>query len=272
MQSNKSKIPAISLLILGVAITAGHWGVRGALAAPGQDSGATDKAAEKNSHPFLDKAIKAIGGETRLAKLRAGSCRGKLTGKVDGQELSVDGKVFWQGLDRSRIELAARVGGQDVRFLVVLNGDKAYFRENDKSSDLPAEAGPFVKEMMYCMRLPQLLPLLKEKGFKLTPVEETMVDNRPAVGLWIVHEDHKDSGLYFDKESGLPVRSEIRLNDPQGKEVNFEFVYSDYKEVAGVKHPTKLKIKGPQEIGELELELSEIKFAEKLEDKLFEKP
>jgi hypothetical protein len=268
MVLNRSK--AVALLLLGTGILcasnfAAHRTV--AAAAAGEHAG-------KNTHPFLDKALKAVGGEEKLAKFHAGSCKGKLSGKVEGQELSLDGKVFWQGLDRFRLEADVKVGGQDMKVVVILNGDKAYFKANDKLEDGPGDAGPLIKEMTYCMRLPQLLGLLKDKGFKLSSVQETTVDDRAAVGLWIVHEDHKDAGLYFDKENGLPVKTETKLSDPQGKEVNFEFFYSDFKDVDGVKHPSKIRIKAPlgQQASEMELELTEIKTADKLDEKLFDKP
>src|SRR2546430_2733591 len=103
---NKSKAAAVLLLCAG------------ALAA------AQDQA-EKNAPPSLDKAIKAMGGEAKLAKFKAGSAKGKLAGKIGGQEISIDATIFWQGLDRIRMEGDAKVGGQEMKVIIVLNGENA---------------------------------------------------------------------------------------------------------------------------------------------------
>jgi len=235
---------------------------------------ADDKADADAALAQVDKAIKALGEEKKLAQLQSGRCKGKMSGKVKDADLALTCTVLWQGVDKHRIDVDIAVGGENIKGVLVLNGKSGWFKQGDNTNELPENAVPFAREMLYCVRLPQLLTGLKDKAFKLKPVQETMIKDRAATGIWIVHEDHKDAGLYFDKENGLPLKSEIRLNDPQGNEVNFEFFYSDYKEVSGVKHPTKIAVKGPvdQTAAEFELELSEIQLDEKTVDMDFAKP
>jgi len=99
-----------------------------------------------------------------------------------------------------------------------------------------------MKAALYALRMPQLLPDLKGKDFMLSNLGEVKVGDKPALGIGLSHKDHKDVNLFFDKETGLPAKSEVRITDPNGKELTIEYLYSDYKESDGVKNPMKIAI------------------------------
>jgi len=130
---------------------------------------------------------------------------------------------------------------------------------------------PMITGMLYAMRMPQTLPALLDKDIKLSPLGEVKVGDRAALGVTVTHKDRKDVSLFFDKETGLPAKSEIRLTDPRGREINFEFQYHDYKEVNGLKHPMRLNIKLENKVDAV-MELSELKTDAKLEPSLFAAP
>ncbi len=56
---------------------------------------------------------------------------------------------------------------------------------------------------------------------------------------------HRDVELYFDKKSGLLIKSQysVKAEELDGKEVQFEVFYGDYKDFAGAKLPTSLLMK-----------------------------
>src|SRR5947209_9536517 len=130
-----------------------------------------------------------------------------------------------------------------VKCLIVLNGDKGWAQAAGQNSDVPPNYVPFLKDLFYALRMPQVVPQLTDGAFKLAPLGEVKVGDRPALGVTVTHKDRKDVGLYFDKETGLPVKAEVRLTDPDGKETTVEAVYADYKEFDGLKHPGKITIK-----------------------------
>src|SRR5262249_3663901 len=72
--------------------------------------------------------------------------------------------------------------------------------------------------------------------------DEVDIGGRPAVGMLVRHEDHKDVTLFFDKESGLPMKSEIRLLNLEGKEALFEIRFQDYKDNHGLNCFTKITV------------------------------
>jgi hypothetical protein len=218
----------------------------------------------------IDKAIKAMGGEAKLAKLQTGGAKGKATAQVDGQELTATLDASWQGLGQYRVESEALLNGMNIKATLVLNGDQGWLKHNDRTEDPPPGVLPFIQNLFYALRMPQMLPALKDKSFQLSPLGEVKVGDRPALGVLVVHKDRKDVRLLFDKETALPVKSEIGVTDPQGKEVTIEYWYSDYKELGGLKHPGKITIKGDGK--EFAIEVSEVKALDKLEDSFFAKP
>jgi hypothetical protein len=78
--------------------------------------------------------------------------------------------------------------------------------------------------------------------------------------------------LYFDKEFGLLVRAENRLDAGKGKEeVRQHFFFGDYKDIGGYKRPTKMRVyRDNKQI--IEAELLDAKPLEKVDETEFAKP
>jgi hypothetical protein len=156
-------------------------------------------------------------------------------------------------------------------FTIVLDGDKGWFKAGD-AMDLSKEQLAEAKEEQYARHVATLLPL-KKGGFTLASLGEQKVDDRPAAGVKVSHQGHRDVTLFFDKDSGLLVKTEQTVKDEQqgGKEVKQEIWYSDFKDTEGRKVPTKIKFNrdGKKFV---ESEMSDYKPVEKLEANTFAKP
>jgi hypothetical protein len=228
------------------------------------------RADEPDAKAMLDKATRAMKGEGKLARFGAGTFKGKLTASEGGQQITANIEGTWQGTSQYRGELDIQEGGQNFKGVLVLNGEKGWFKGPDKTEEAPEGAAVFLREILYAGQMPLLVPGLAGKDYKLSLLGEVKIGDRNAVGLTVSHKDHKDVSLFFDKETGLPLKSEVRLTNPQGKEVTMEFLYGDYKEFEGVKLPAKVTIKFEDK--EVTLEVSEVKPADKLDAGLFEKP
>lgn len=219
---------------------------------------------------LLDKAMKAMNGEAKLAKLSTASLKGKITGKDGNQEITLGIEAIWQGMSQYRADVDVQVGGNNFKALMVLNGAKAWFKAMDRTEEAPAPIAEFIQNIFHAGRLPQLLPALTDKAYTPTILAEVKVGDRAALGLLLSHKDRKDVSLYFDKENGLLLKSEVRLNDPNGKEITIEYLFSDYKDFDGVKLCGKITFKLDDK--EFTMELSEIKPQEKVDAKQFDKP
>jgi hypothetical protein len=220
---------------------------------------------------LLDRAIKAMGGDAKLAKLGTVSGKGKITVIKGGQEMTINLQGTWQGLSQYRAELDFQKDGNNHAGILVISGEKGWFKKDDNTEDAPEGLVPFIQNFFYACRMPQMLPALRDKAYKLTPLGEVKVGTQPAVGLSVSHPDYKDVSLFFDKESGLPLKSEIKLTEPRrDQESTIEFHYSDYRDFDGVKLCGMITIKLNNE--EFTLELSELKAAEKMDDSRFDRP
>jgi len=225
---------------------------------------------QADSKALIDKAIKAMGGQDKVAKLQTGTGKGKLTGQDDGKEITVTYEASWQGLDQYRIDADAQFDGNSKQALMIVNGAKGWIKAGERVEAAPKGLVSLIKDTFYGMRMPQVLPVLKGKGYKLSPLGELKVGDSPAVGVRVAHKHHKDVSLFFDKKTGLPVKSEINVKSPDGKELAIEYLYSDYKDVDGVQSCTKITIKAHGK--EFIMEMSEFTPEDKLDDSLFEKP
>jgi hypothetical protein len=240
----------------------------GALVACGGTVRADDRA---EALKIVDAAITAAGGEAKLAKLKIVSMKGKGTVDEGGQggTFTIDGTV--QGLDRLRMNLEMSVMDRTKKVLFGLNGDKAWAKDEERVEDLPAEVVQIIKAEVHALRLTQTLTSLKDKDLKLSPLGEMKIADRAAVGIKIARKDQPDVDLYFDKETHLPAKCELRVKEPNGMEVTTAWHFSNYKEVAGVKHPTKISL-GRDDTKMMEMEISEVKPQDKVDEKEFAKP
>src|SRR5262249_31010971 len=116
-----------------------------------------------------------------------------------------------------------------------------------------------------------LVPL-KDKSYTLSTLGETKVGDRPALGVRVSSKGRRDVNLYFDKDTNLLVKSEMRGKDDQAKmAMNQETFVSNYKDVGGVKEAMKFRMKRDGQ-PYLDAEIEDIRRQEKAEDSLFAKP
>jgi hypothetical protein len=77
--------------------------------------------------------------------------------------------------------------------------------------------------------------------------------------------------LYFDKESGLLVKTESRVKDDNGQEVTEETLLSDYRDVQGTRQAMKQTVRRDGQ-PYLECEITECRLAERLDAGVFARP
>ena len=191
------------------------------------------RADDPSARAILDKAIKALGGEEKLAKIQAFSWKSKVTFGETGREM--DAEVVYKGLDHMR-----RAYGVNV---VVLAGDKGWRKIRDASRELSDEVIASEKRSVYLQVIPIILLPIKRNDFKYEAAGEGKVGDKPALALKITAPDGKDFTLFFDKETGLPVKEVARLDVPGGRETTAETTFSDYKDFGGIKKATRIEVK-----------------------------
>jgi len=221
---------------------------------------------------LIDKAIKAAGGAAKLKALQACTWKGKGTIEIEDKKGTLGIDASMQALDQARLDLTAEIDGKTHNVAVVVNKEQGWFKSPKRVEAIPKDFFPFLKTDLRALRLTQLLLPLQDKECKLSPLGETKIDDQDAVGVKATRKGFGDVDIYFDKKTGLPVKCQTVVKDTkEGNELSHEFFFSAPKETDGVKHFTKVLLKrdGKKMI---EIELSDIKSADKLEESVFAKP
>jgi hypothetical protein len=213
-------------LVLMVAITAAHSGE------------------EKDLRAVIARGILARGGEANEAKVKGVIMKGAGTFYGLGEGIPFIGEWHFQGNNQARATLEIKVMDQALTFTQVVNGDKGWVKFNDEVKTMPKEELAEEKAAMYAKWVSSLLPL-KDKAFKVAGVGEVKIGEHAATGVRVSHDGKRDINLFFDKASGLLVKTENQVKDVKGggdREMSEETLFADYKEFKGIKYPTKITI------------------------------
>jgi hypothetical protein len=212
---------------------------------------------------ILDAAIKAHGGD-RLARTQKQIRTVKGTLVLETGKVPLGAEFTMQLPDRTRATFDLEPGGRKLHMLLVLNGKQGWGVSAGVVRDLTPGELDDLREDSYDAWVETLWPL-RDKAFRLMPLPETKINDRPAVGIKVAREGHGDVALFFDKQSHLLVR-----RARAGKSAK-ESVYSDFKEFDGLKLPTHV-VETKDGKKTTELTITGYRFPERLDESLFAKP
>ncbi len=216
-----------------------------------------------NPTAIVDRALQAGGGVEKIGKF------GALTAKADGKMNDTDFTVTaaFRRLDKIRLEMTA-----PATMIMTFDHDKGWVKLPESAThELPADEVAAMREFFLAMSLPDLLLTLKGKDCTLETIGETKVGSTEAVGIRVTRANKKEFQVFFAKETSLPIRTRVLLNSKTGEEQWCEFTFSEYKEVEGVKHFTRMKItQGGDDVGEFTIK--EIKLLKDIDGDEFKAP
>ncbi len=226
--------------------------------------------AQPEVRALLEQAITAHGGEKNLTTLKAGYLQSQGTAYVPGP-VKITHLTVYQLPDRLKQIQEIDNQGQKVRIVTAFAHDKAWMTVNGQRHEVDKKSLTEIGEALHLLRVNRLVPL-REKAFRLTLLPEVKVNNRPAQGLRVSLDGHRDVDLYFDRETHLLVTLAHRVPDARsGKEVTEVRLYSDYHSVNGVQEPKKVVMwRDGQKF--LDGEVTEAQILEKVDVKIFENP
>jgi hypothetical protein len=231
----------------------------------------TARAGETDASAIVDKAIKAHFPKGPDTKNTATQTKAKGTLHVMGLDLEFTQEVSVQMPTKFKEVMELSVMNKKIIVTTVFNGKEGWIRADDKDVPVSDEILNELKDAAYTMSLAQGL-FLKDKALKFTPVGETDVKGKPAVGLRISREGKKDITMYFDKGTGLMSKVEMRKRDlMSGQEVTEERFITEYQDLAGRKVAKKVEVlRDGKQL--LEAEITEMQVFEKLGDGEFAQP
>lgn len=229
--------------------------------------GADDQSVAKR---VIDKAIKASGGEAMLARYNAVTWKGKVKVNVEGREIEFPVEGAAQPPTQWRVKSQGEVSGTRFERTEVIHGDRGWIILAGQTQEMPEEQLAAAKQDLYAGWVAMLVPL-KDRAFKLAPLPEIKLGERPAAGVKVSRQGHQDINLYFDQQSGLLLMDQRYLKDTMGQAVEQETFYSDYQEDNGILYPRKKKTKRHGN-DFLQIEITEYKPVEHLDVSVFSEP
>jgi hypothetical protein len=229
------------------------------------------RGAAQDANATLDKAIQALGGQEKLDRAKAVSWTSKGTITFMGTDNPMTIRSTVQGLDHLRQDFDGEFGGMQIKGVSVMAGEKGWRVVAGQKTELDKSSLADQKRLLYVDVVPVTIVALKGSGFKTEPIAEIKVGDKPAVGLKVTAPDGKDFSLYFDKESGLPVRLVAKVTGFDGQPFNQETTYSDYQDMGGIKKATKISSKRDGEKF-IEEQITEFKVLDQVEPKAFDEP
>src|SRR4051812_23431010 len=99
-------------------------------------AGSVRAAEDGDVKAILDKAIKALGGEAKLNKIKAATSKGKGKINIGGTENEFSTQTTVQGLDHVRSEFQSEIMGNKFKAVTVVAGDKGWRKFGDDEMEL----------------------------------------------------------------------------------------------------------------------------------------
>lgn len=226
--------------------------------------------ADPAARAIVEKALRASEGVERSAPPKALQSKLKGTLWINGawRPMTLEGWI--QLPSQMKTVLRCDVGGREFLLVQVVNGNRAWRSENGQTQESKGPALTELQEGLHDQRVGLLFPVLDEKSYTLSMAGQSMVNDRPALGVRVSSPGHEDITLYFDRTTGLLVKSERRTPDLTGKEI-FRETFFGYKDINGKKELATMAIHQDRvKIGEAEI--TDVKYPDKIDEREFAPP
>lgn len=232
--------------------------------------GWTQPAADP-ARAILDRAITVHGGEQRLSRMHAATSKATGTLFLGDREATFSSTTFIQLPYQLKHMMTLDLDGRQTSFSQVLNGEKAQRQADGQLMSVDMAELREMREQLFAERVASLI-VLKQPGFDIRFQGEAPVKGRPTWHLRVGFKGHRDINLFFDKETGLLVKTETQVMDRTlNKEILQEKILTDYQEHEGLLSPRRVVVyrNGDKY---LELQVLEHRRFERLDESLFNRP
>ncbi len=269
LNQKAAKLALVGGIAMGLAAS-----ILAASVARGQAAGEREDA---QARAIIDKATKAHGGADKLSQFKAVSAKWVGKHKIENEYYADAVRVVtYEMPDKIRFDFEVEnPKGSNFAFTRVVNGKKGWQGSVRGTRDLKEAEVTQIVDELYAHWLASVVPL-KDKGFEFSVWGNAAVDGKDAVGVRVLCKGRPDVTLFFDKETGLLIKSERRAKDPvTNEEYTAESVYRDHKAFQGAMWPTnRLDRRDGKDLEENSgrFELSEFQAHDKLEESSLARP
>ena len=219
----------------------------------------------------VEKALTAMGGRAALGKLTSRTSRGTISVSTPGGDVMGTIELYNKAPNKSRsvvkIDLSNFGVGQvlqDQRF----DGTVGYAIDSlNGNRDITGDQ----LEAMRATTFPTPLLGYKEAGARVELTGKEKVGDKDAYALRFTPKAGPASRIFLDAETYMLVKTIITLNVPQlGTDVEQSSLFSDYRDVDGVKTP--FRVQSVNQLQSLTITLTKIENNTPIPDSSFAKP
>ncbi len=230
------------------------------------------RAQDTDLKSVLRKSIEAHGGEKNLNKFKAVVTKFKGKMEVAGFKADVTGETSLQRPDKVRNTMTLDINGKAIDIVTVFNGKKLWVSAMGMTKEIDDEKIlKAAREEMQAEGANSLSDYLKEP-YELSAIGEVKVKDKAAIGVRVSRKGQKDISIFFDKQTHLVVKTEMRtLDGNTGQEVTQEKYILGYQDKEGMKVAKRVEIQKDGKVF-MDIEILETRALEKLDDAVFAKP
>ena len=201
------------------------------------DRAAMGVPAGLTAEAILDSYIKAIGGKASIEKLKDVTVTSNAS--IQGMQLT----IVQQQKGNDKFAAGVSMNNSPMQ-RVIINGNKGKLEVPMQGINKEFSAEELKTQTLELSLFPALQYDRLGIKTKLTGMEK--VDGKDAYAVEVTLPNGQKSLHYYAKDSGLRIKEVTNLQSPQGVMTQTK-VYSDYKEVNGVKFPHTVETTvGPQ--------------------------
>lgn len=185
----------------------------------------------------IDAYIKALGGEAAMNKIK--SSHMVMSTTMQGMPITIETYTanpnkFYQKVSSGEMLLNQQVFDGEKGKQASMQGEQAMSEEDAENMKVE---GLLFPELQY-----------EELGFKTTLKGMDKIDGEKVYLVEVEKPSGEKETDYYSVESGLLLKTVATMESPMGT-MNQEQIFSDYKEVDGVKFPHKMvQLVGPQKM------------------------
>ncbi len=199
-------------------------------------------SAQESPRAIIDRGIAAHGGQENLTAARSERLKFKGVLQVGTRSLPFTSEMVLQLPGQYRSSITITDIAKTHQLIHLLDGERgAMLVDGQPQTVSPAHLSQ-LKQTMQLERALRLVPLVNDPAFTLSSLPEIRYNGHVYQGVRVQAANQRELKLYFDRSSGLLVKTEYLLDGPDGKEILQEAFYGDYRDVAGCLRAGKILI------------------------------
>jgi hypothetical protein len=196
----------------------------------------------------IEKYLAAMGGRDALGKLTSRRATGTVLFSQQGTDINGTYEVSTKAPNKVRVFIKLDLSAMGMPDPLTI--DQRFDGTSAMTMDSMRGNIPIAGNQLEHMKnnaFPSPLLNYKTNGMKFEVLPKEQVAGRDATVLVATPKAGPSMKLYFDPESGLLVRSVVRLNVPEQGEIEQVSEPTDYRVVDGVKVPFKIVNTSPNQ-------------------------